>query len=435
MISELLELLKSNENIYAWNLKADTISSYQLYFIKQQLDMNREIKVSEYHVTIFTLEEKNNKKMIGSSTFEIYNSMSMDEVREKINEQIQLCKFSLNKPYSFPKKVNLKPISKEKGFSGHSLKEAAFIAADALFEADKFDKGYINSSEIYINFIETRFFDSNGNVFLYTKEKGEIEMVATWRELTEEVEIYKYFEFDNLDLLFIQNEATKTLIEASNRIKAGKTPSISSIKLLLTGEYVKEYFLHFASKAKTDNIYEKISTVKVGENLQAKSKGADKISIRVEPTLKNSTYGATFDNEGVGLKRLVIIDKGVVKNMWGSNAKSQYINKPVNGTYSNYVVSAGSLTSQDLEDETYLEVVALSGFEIDTLTGDFGSEIRLAYLHQRNKETLIVTGGSISGNVYNSLNTVKFNNTTKQMNNYIGPVNVLIDNVSVNGGE
>ena len=121
--------------------------------------------------------------------------------------------------------------------------------------------------------------------------------------------------------------------------------------------------------------------------------------------------------------------------MWGSNAKSQYINKPVNGTYSNFVVNAGTLTSQDLEDETYLEVIALSGFEIDTLTGDFGSEIRLAYLHQKNKETLIVTGGSISGNVYNSLNTLKFNNDTKQMNNFIGPINVLIDNVSVNGGE
>ena len=53
-------------------------------------------------------------------------------------------------------------------------------------------------------------------------------MVATYRELTEEVEIYKYFEFDNLDSLFIQNEATKTLIEASNRVKASKTPNISN---------------------------------------------------------------------------------------------------------------------------------------------------------------------------------------------------------------
>ena len=434
MISELLDLLKINKDFYAWNLKVDTTSSYQLYFIKQKLDMNREIKVNEYHITIFILENQNWKEMIGSSSFEIFHSMSMDEVKAKIDEQIKFCKFSLNKPYTFPKKVNLKPVSKERGFSGHSLKEAAFIAADALFEADKFDKGYFNSSEIYINFIETRFFDSTGNIFLYTKEKGEIELVATWREKQEEVEIYKFFEFDHLDSLYIQNEATKTLIVASNRIKAVKTPSIANIKVLLTGEYVKEYFYHFASKVRTDNIYSNLSTVKLGENIQ-EEKEADKITIRLEPTLKNSTYGASFDNEGIGLKRLHIIDKGVVKNMWGSNAKSQYINKPVNGTYSNFVVNAGTLTQQELEEENYLEIITLSGFDIDTLTGDFGSEIRLAYLHQRNKETQIVTGGSISGNVYSSLNTVRFNNETKQMNNYIGPINVLIDNVSINGGE
>ena len=435
MISELLELLKNNEKIYAWNFKVDSINSYQLYFIKQKLDMNREVKVDEYNVTIFTLENVNGKEMIGSSSFNIYPSMSMDEVKAKLEEQISFCKYSVNKPYAFPKKVNLKPVSKELGFSGYSLKEAAFVAADALFEADKFDKGYINSSEIFINFIETRFFDSNGNVFLYTREKGEIELIATWKEKGEEVEIYKYFEFDNLDSIFIQNEATKVLIEASNRVKAIKTPSISNIKVLLTGDYVKEYFLHFAYKANTDSIYSNVSTIKVGENIQNNARLADKISIRLEPTLKKSTYGAPFDKEGIGLKRLHVIEKGVVKNLWGSNAKSQYINKPVNGTYSNFVVSAGTLTQEELEDENYLEIIALSGFEIDELTGDFGSEIRLAYLHQKNKEMVIVTGGSISGNVYQSINTVKFNNDTKQNDNFIGPINVLIDNVSVNGGE
>ena len=52
------------------------------------------------------------------------------------------------------------------------------IAADALFEADKYHDGYINSSEIFIDFEEIRFFDSNGNIFLYTKESGKIEIVV-----------------------------------------------------------------------------------------------------------------------------------------------------------------------------------------------------------------------------------------------------------------
>lgn len=435
MISELLDILKSNDKIYAWNFKVVSKDSYQLYFIKQKLDMNREVKIDEYFVNIYTKETIKGKEQIGSASFRIYPSMTIEEVKEKVDQQVEYCKFTLAKPYIFPKKVNLKPVSKEHGFASHTLKDAAFIAADALFEADKFDKGYINSSEIYINFIETRFFDSNGNVFLYTSEKGEIEMVATWAEKGEEVELYKYFEFDDLDSIFIQNEAVKVIVEASNRIKANKTPKLGTMKVLLTGEYVKDYFFHFVDKVSTDAIYENASSLHVGSIIQNTHAKADKMSIKLEPTLKKSTKGMPFDDEGIVLKRLNVIEKGVVKNLWGSNAKSQYLYKPVNGKYSNITVNSGTLKQEDLEDENYIEVISLSGFDIDLLTGDFGSEIRLAYLYQKNKEKMIITGGSISGNIYESINSVRFYNETNQINNYIGPTKILIDNVKVNGGE
>ena len=98
------------------------------------------------------------------------------------------------------------------------------------------------------------------------------------------------------------------------------------------------------------------------------------------------------------------------------------------------VVNSGTLQEEDLEDETYVEVIALSGFEIDTVTGDFGSEIRLAYLHQKNKEKIVITGGSVSGNVYDSIDTVLFSNETEQINNYFGPKKVLLDKVNFNRG-
>ena len=150
--------------------------------------------------------------------------------------------------------------------------------------------------------------------------------------------------------------------------------------------------------------------------------------------MKHSTKGAPFDEEGLALKKLSVIEKGVVKNLWGSNAYSQYLHKIPNGNYKNMVVNSGTLQEEDLEDETYVEVIALSGFEIDTVTGDFGSEIRLAYLHQKNKEKIVITGGSVSGNVYDSIDTVLFSNETEQINNYFGPKKVLLDKVNFNRG-
>ena len=434
MISKLLNVLKNDTRLYGWNVKVTTTSSYQLFFIRQKLDMNREVIADDYDVTIYIKEENRIKTKVGSSNFKIHSTMNEEEVKAKIDEQIFLAKYTLNQGYNLPKKVNLKPVTKEKNFSGYSLKEAAFIAADALFEADKYHDGYINSSEIFINFEEIRFFDSNGNIFLFTKEVGKIELVVTWKNKEEEVELYNLFEFDKLDSAFIQAKANALLLEARDRVLATNTPEIPNCKVLLSNEYVKEYFLHFVSKAKTDYIYAHMSDYDVSTVIQKKNNKSDLITIRLEPTIKNSTKGAPFDYDGVALKKLIVIEKGVVKNLWGSNSKSQYLGKTVHGDYQNLIVNAGTLNTEDLVDENYLEIVSLSDFSIDPITGDFGSEIRLAYLYSKGKEKQIVTGGSISGNVNLSVDSVRFTNETIQHNNYVGPKKVLIDKVSVSRG-
>ena len=77
----------------------------------------------------------------------------------------------------------------------------------------------------------------------------------------------------------------------------------------------------------------------------------------------------------------------------------------------------------------------ISTMMIRTSEGERYVTLAGGMIYVKKKETLIVTGGSISGNVYDSINTVRFNNDTAQNNNFIGPVNVLIENISLNGGE
>jgi len=51
-----------------------------------------------------------------------------------------------------------------------------------------------------------------------------------------------------------------------------------------------------------------------------------------------------------------------------------------------------------MKKEPYLYVVSFSDFSMDSLSGYFGGEIRLAYLFDGEKVTP-VTGGSVSGNL------------------------------------
>lgn len=432
MMDKIIELLKDNPKIYAWNIMSSKKESYQLFFIKQELDMNRKVSTKEYAINIFTFKEDKKKNKIGHSKFKVYSSMSEDEIKEKIEEQIKICEYSLNDFYTFPKKTTIKQINKEYAFGSQNIKDAAFIAADALFEADKFDKGYINSSEIFINTDEVRFVDSKGNDFHFTNQNGIIELVTSWNEKNEEIELYKCFEFDHLDTNFIQRQANELLLEASNRIKAIPTPSLNGYKVLLTKEYVKDFFIHLANKAKTDSIYNRMSDFYVSYKLQDNNENVDLITLKLEPTMKNSTKSMPFDKEGIVLKKIVCIENGVVKNLWGSNAKSQYLQKPVYGTHSNYFVNIGTLTNEELVLENYIEIVSLSDFIIDSLTGDFAGEIRLAYMYSKSKEKTMITGGSISGNVYKSINSIRLFNESEQINNFIGPKSILLDNITFN---
>lgn len=430
MISELLDLLKKDEELFGWNVKVMNKKSYQLFFIRQQLDMNRETNIDSYVITIFKKIIVNKEEKMGSATFEVYASMSKKEIEEKLKIQKERCQYTINKAFHLAKKQDLKPVSKDVEFDGHSLKEAAFIAADALFEADKYDKGYINSSEIFIHYEEIRYFDSNNNIFLFCKAYGQIEFVVSWSDRNEEIELYKFIEFDKLDTQFIHNEANKMLVEASNRMKAQPTPEISHCKLMLTNEAARTFFCYFMNRCKTDFIYVKLSDVNIGTNLQPNAGKADKISIRLEPIMKNSTKGLLFDKDGIVLKKLVLIDKGIVKGLWGSNATAQYLSTPVHGLYQNMVVNTGTMNSNELSNETYLEVVSFSDFDVDLVTGDFGSEIRLAYLYNKNKgERQIVSGGSVSGNINDMLSSMRFSNESVQLNYYLGPKFVLLDHV------
>ncbi|HPO26262.1 MAG TPA: hypothetical protein PK315_02200, partial [Petrotogaceae bacterium] len=79
-----------------------------------------------------------------------------------------------------------------------------------------------------------------------------------------------------------------------------------------------------------------------------------------------------------------------------------------------------------------LEIHAFSDFQLDEVTGDFGGEIRLAYLHE-DGGMKVLTGGSISGNINFEECSVILSEETVQINNYFGPKYIKLTNVSVTG--
>ena len=69
---------------------------------------------------------------------------------------------------------------------------------------------------------------------------------------------------------------------------------------------------------------------------------------------------------------------------------------------------------------------------MDSMGGNFGGEIRLAYLNDGEKITP-VTGGSINGSIIEAQKSFKFSKETQNTSKFVGPKAILLKNISVAG--
>ena len=79
-----------------------------------------------------------------------------------------------------------------------------------------------------------------------------------------------------------------------------------------------------------------------------------------------------------------------------------------------------------------LWAVAFSDFQMDSFSGHFGGEIRLAYLIENGKITP-VTGGSINESLIEAQQNMRFSKERFVSAHYEGPYAVEFGNISVAG--
>ncbi len=437
MIERIKTLLEQKKTLKGWKIDEKVIDSYQLFFIKQELDMNRSVETKEYLVTLYKEHKVKQEIMQGEYTTTLTPNMSDAEINEKLDEAEELTCLSLNRPYNLVSKQPERGNDKEVSFAGHTLKEAAFLLADIVFETNTYASGYLNSTEIFVNFEKRHFLNSLGHEFVYAKSYAQLDVVVTWLEENknadnEEIELHQFFEFDSLNQTYIKGVINNLFEEAKNRFKAtNHIPMDKNCKVILKNDALKEIFTFFANKVKVDNIFNRYSDYRIGDYIQKNNDLSDKLTISLEPLLPGSSKNALYDEDGITLRSIRIIDKGKVCNVWGSAQKAQYMKLPNNGQFSNLVVECGLAKMEELVKENYLEIVSLSDMSVDLLTGDFGSEIRFAYYHTKKGEIIPITGGSIVGNAIECIQNVRLSDESQQLNNIKMPKFAIFDKISI----
>jgi predicted Zn-dependent protease len=154
----------------------------------------------------------------------------------------------------------------------------------------------------------------------------------------------------------------------------------------------------------------------------------------VDPFLPNSTASIGFDEDGLPLEAVSIIEQGIIKRYIATSRFAQYLNVEPTGAISNYRIKGGSRSYEELKQEPHLEAIAFSDFSVDNLSGDFCGEIRLARYFD-GERVIPVTGGSISGNILELQNELYLSKELQRDNNFEGPMAIKLRKVAIAGVE
>ncbi len=430
MIEKIKKILNSFNELSGWTISEEKSSSKEVFMIKDFIDMNRACVTNEFSVRVFVDFEVDGVKYKGDSEANFGISDSEEEIMEKIKTAIFSASFVKNKWYDLPNDKNEEPL-KIKAYKTIDNFNDNFSEIQKIIYKDYGFKAKVNSCELFATEITKRVVTSKGVDVTYDSNRFTFEIVTDSNEGKEPVEIFNGYYLTDVKKEEIEKIIKKQLEETDGRSQAVRCKEMHNVRVLLSDYAVDEFFDFYISQVSGSMIYKKISRAEIGKMFQ-KEDAKNLITIKMNPVLETSIHSRPIDAEGKILKPLTIIKDGKVENIVTGSRFAQYLNVEPTGSMNTYEVSGGKKDLSEYTNESYLEILAFSSFIMDSATGDFGGEFRLAKLVENGKVSY-VSGGAITENVFDIQDKMEITKDTCIRQHSITPKAIILNNINVTG--
>jgi|LGVF01.2.fsa_nt_gb PmbA protein len=431
-MKELINLLQNNPQVDEYRILEAVVSSTELFFIKEELQMNRAKDVTNINIYVYKNFEENGIKFKGSSVTKINPTNTPQEIEEKINQAALAASFVKNEYYSLVEPTNdIAPDIPSAFKGGDLIKNVSNLVKD-LYEEDNQFGAFINSSEFFINKKVSRLVNSKGLDISFESYRGEIELVIEANGEKESIEIFDVLHFSDYDSAWIKESIINQLKHASLRAKAVPMPQVENLPVILDGKAASGLWTYYIFNSLASQKYEKLHDNNIGDEIQGKNIIGDKVSITLKPYIPNSTASSYYDGDGVFLKETILVKDGILKTFSSSKRYADYLNIEPTGNLRNIVVSGGSKTEKELKTGPYLELISFSAFQADPMTGNFGGEFRLGIYFDGEKE-IPVTLGTVSANIKKAQKEMFLSKELVKNDHFIGPKLIKFNNITIAG--
>lgn len=422
MINKIKTLLEKNSSISDWIIKQVENDEKHVFLIKDKVDMNRACKTEEYHVKLFVDFDE----FRGDASFNTSPSDSDEDLAEKVSQAVIDAHYIKNKAYPLPEKDDAETIT------ASDVKAEFMDKFDDIIDVIYKDYGYkskVNSCELFANNSQVRVLTSRGVDVSYPANNFTFELVTDNDFGVEPVEIFRDYSMAGIDLKNIEEIVKAQEMESDGRAAAKRTGKIDSIKVILSGADLDEFFSFYLAQASAAGIYNGFSRAKKGQSFL---KGREPFNLSINPLLSHSSQRKNVDDEGRALHPYQLFKDGTVVNLVGSAQFCHYLSEENLGSSRLFELKGEKFSEAELREGDYLEILAFSSFVMDEGTGDFGGEFRLAKL-VKDGQVSYLTGGSISLNMFKVQDTMYYSKETKKRALSISPSIVAFEDVTVAG--
>ncbi len=419
------KLLDSAKNISGYRISGKATESYELFFVHKKLETVRSTDTDSVTVTVYVEHDGR----VGDSSFSVYGSMTDDEITEKIETARKRALLVNNEPYALTEGGVLDE-KLPTDLDGYDNAKLGSLIADAVFAADNVPGGSINALEIFIYRDTVHVVNSRGVDKKQTTHRVMIEAIPTFTDEKQSVELYEDYRFTKFEPEKLTAEIAEKMREVRDRAAAVKPEGGMTVNVLLRPHEISSLMGELSRDLGYGAAYSHANLHKAGDDLQQDCRG-DRITFTMKGIIEGSESSAYFDEDGTSLKDTVLIKDGVVVGSFGSSRFGQYLGvAEPSGELKCGRLEPGTLTDEETEAEPYLDVVSMSGLQLDLYNDYIGGEIRLAYLHEGGKVTP-VTGITMSAKLSEALASVRLSRKTDVSGRYEGPVRLLMKGVSV----
>lgn len=444
-------------DIADWKLEIEHERKLERYYVAEAIEQARSVVSLSARITLYVdRTETDGTRVRGISSATLYPAHSDQELLTILQRATAAARISKNPWFDLvePDAGQASSASPLEQLE-RAASEAAAInvdnmmdaAASALFTPARSASSplvRINSLELFASSVHHALLNSRGLCCTSCTPKCSTEFVTEARHGANIVELFDALSCSAIDRDRLSKATATRLSQVLDRLQARPLPHVAQLPVIFSGREAEDLFGWFFGIARTNLVYSKASPYVEGTHIQGDRQGntlnsrmqsgremkPDLLTLYAEPVLAGLPQSRSYDSDGFPLARTLVIEKGVVKALTGPVRHADWLGVPRHGEFQLFSVEPGSATAKALCSVPHLRPVVFSDFSVSPLTGDFGAEIRLAYLYD-GTDTFAVTGGSLSGSLPQLQHTMRWSMERTIKSRSLSPELLMLEGVSI----